>query len=166
MIANTIMDEYNAFVGMTIAILSMIFGEHWWLFGAFLVFNILDWISGWMNGRSHKEESSKKGLEGVLKKIGYWILILLSFFMSMIFIEIGKIINVNLHITTLLGWFVLASLMVNEIRSIVENLVEMGIQVPIVLMKGLEIADKVIDEVSGDSVNVEENARDRPDTEE
>lgn len=146
--ASTIMDEYNAFVGLLIAVLSMIFGEHWWLFGAFLAFNILDWISGWMNGRKKGKESSKRGLDGILKKFGYWILIVVSFFMSAIFIEIGKIINVDLHITTMLGWFVLASLIVNEIRSIVENLVELGIQVPYILIKGLEIADRVIDEVS------------------
>lgn len=47
-------------------------------------------------------------------------------------------------VSTLLGWFVLASLLVNEIRSIVENFVEAGFNVPIVLVKGLEVADKAI----------------------
>ncbi|WP_296877825.1 phage holin family protein, partial [Thomasclavelia sp.] len=47
-------------------------------------------------------------------------------------------------ITTLLGWFVLASLMVNEARSIIENFVEAGLNVPNVLINGLEVADKII----------------------
>lgn len=59
-------------------------------------------------------------------------------------IEIGSTLGVDLQITTLLGWFVLASLMVNEIRSILENFVEMGYNVPKVLIKGLEVADNVI----------------------
>ena len=67
-----------------------------------------------------------------------------------IFIEIGKAIGVDLGITTLLGWFVLASLLINEIRSILENFVEAGFNVPIILIKGLEVADKVVNK-DGDS---------------
>ena len=61
-----------------------------------------------------------------------------------VFVEIGKVIGVDLGVTTLLGWFVLASLLINEIRSIVENFVEAGFNVPAVLVKGLEVADKVV----------------------
>ena len=50
----------------------------------------------------------------------------------------------DLGVTTLLGWFVLASLAINEIRSILENLVEAGFNVPNVLINGLEVADKII----------------------
>ncbi len=59
-------------------------------------------------------------------------------------IEIGKTIGIDLGITTLLGWFVLASLLINEIRSILENFVEAGFNVPRILIKGLEVADKVV----------------------
>ena len=81
------MDTYNAITGAVVAFLSFIFGEHWFLFAAFLV-------------------------------------------------------------TTYLGWFVLASLLVNEIRSILENFVEAGYNVPAVLTKGLEVADKLINKES------------------
>ena len=59
-------------------------------------------------------------------------------------IDIGNTIGVDLGITTILGWFVLASLIVNEARSIVENFVEAGYNVPKILTNGLEIADKMI----------------------
>ena len=65
---------------------------------------------------------------------------------STAFVEIGNTIGIDLKITTLLGWFVLASLLVNEIRSIIENFVEAGFNVPIVLTKGLEVADKAINQ--------------------
>lgn len=52
------------------------------------------------------------------------------------------------QITTLLGFFVLASLLVNEIRPICENLVEMGVDVPKILIRGLEVADKAINKDS------------------
>ena len=142
--AQTITDNYNAFVGSFIAVLSMVFGEHWYLFAIFLILNIADWITGWMKSRLTKSENSTKGWIGVLKKIGYWIMVLVAFIAATGFIKIGQVIGIDLGITTLLGWFVLASLIVNEIRSIVENFVEAGYSVPTILIKGLEVADKVI----------------------
>lgn len=138
------MDTYNAITGAVVAFLSFIFGEHWFLFAAFLILNILDWITGWMKSKVAKKENSTKGWIGVLKKLGYWLMILVAFMASALFIEIGDSIGVDLGVTTFLGWFVLASLLVNELRSIVENFVEAGYNVPTVLTKGLEVADKLI----------------------
>lgn len=142
--ANAIIDTYNAIVGASVAVLSYILGEHWILFVAFLALNVADWITGWMKSRMAKKENSMKGWKGVLKKLGYWIMIMVAFGASAVFVEIGKSIGVDLGVTTLLGWFVLASLIINEIRSICENFVEAGYNVPTVLVKGLEVADKVV----------------------
>ena len=139
-----VIDTYNAIVGSIVAVLSYIFGEHWILFALFLVFNLADWITGWMKSRIAHKENSKTGWKGVLKKLGYWIMIAVAFGASAVFVEIGKTIGVDLGITTLLGWFVLASLLVNEIRSICENFVEAGYNVPQILIRGLEVADKAI----------------------
>lgn len=144
MYANPIIDGYNAIVGTIIAVLSYILGEHWILFVAFLLLNLVDWLTGWMKSRMAGKENSLKGWKGVLKKLGYWIMIMVAFGTSAVFIEIGKAIGVNLGITTLLGWFVLASLLINEIRSILENFVEAGFNVPVILVRGLEVADKVV----------------------
>lgn len=139
-----VIDTYNVIVGGIIALLTYIFGEHWILFALFLGFNIADWITGWMKSRIAKKENSSKGWKGILKKLGYWIMIAVAFGASVVFIEIGKVLGINLQITTLLGWFVLASLLINEIRSICENLVEAGYKVPKILINGLEVADKKI----------------------
>lgn len=144
MYANPIIDWYNAAVGTIVAILSYILGEHWILFVAFLLLNVADWLTGWMKSRMAGKENSVKGWKGVLKKLGYWLMIMVAFGASAVFIEIGTVIGVDLEITTLLGWFVLASLLINEIRSILENFVEAGFNVPNILIKGLEVADKVV----------------------
>lgn len=140
------MDTYNAIVGGIVAVLSFVFGEHWILFAIFLLFNIADWITGWMKSRMAGKENSVKGWQGVLKKLGYWLMILVAFAASAVFIEIGNTLGMDLGITTLLGYFVLASLLVNELRSILENFVEAGYNVPTVLVKGLEVADKVVNQ--------------------
>lgn len=141
---DTIFDAYNAIVGTVIAILTMFLGEHWFLFAVFLLLNVIDWITGWMKSRINRKENSVKGWKGVLKKMGYWMMIFFSFLISSGLIEIGTVIGIDLGITTILGWFVLASLIVNEARSIVENFVESGYNVPEILISGLEVADKLV----------------------
>lgn len=147
------MDTYNAVVGGIVACLTLIFGEHWILFAGFLLFNIVDFITGIMKSKLAGKENSTKGWQGVLKKLGYWIMILIAFIMATLFIDIGKAINVDLGVTTLLGWFVLASLTINEIRSILENLVQAGYNVPSILINGLEVAEKIINKESEEEKN-------------
>ncbi len=142
--AEAIIDGYNAIAGAIVAVLSYILGEHWILFAAFLLLNIADWLTGWMKSRLANKENSMKGWKGVLKKLGYWLMIMVAFGASAVFTEIGATIGIDLGITTLLGWFVLASLLINEIRSILENFVEAEFNVPIILVKGLEVADKAV----------------------
>lgn len=150
--AEPFIQKINVVLGVVVAVLTYFLGRNWFLFAGFLLLNIFDWITGWIKGKLTGHENSAKGSKGVLKKFGYWIMILLSFGMSAIFIKLGDLLNINLEITTLLGWFVLASLIVNEIRSIIENLVESGYNVPKVLTKGLEVAEKAINEHAEDGI--------------
>ncbi len=150
-----IIDGYNAIVGTAVAVLSYILGEHWILFVAFWLLNVADWLTGWMKSRIAKKENSVKGWQGVLKKLGYWLMVMVAFGASAVFIEIGRAIGVDLGITTLLGWFVLASLLMNEIRSICENFVEAGFHVPVILIKGLEVADKIVNKDSKEDFDQE-----------
>ncbi len=146
-----VIDTYNAIVGGIVAVLSYIFGEHWLLFALFLAFNVIDWLTGWMKSRMAGKENSQAGWKGVLKKLGYWLMIVVAFGASAVFVEIGDVLSIDLGITVLLGWFVLASLLVNEIRSICENFVEAGFNVPTILTKGLEVANKAINNNDDDT---------------
>ena len=148
--AEPFIDGYNVIVGTVVAVLSYILGEHWILFVAFLLLNFADWITGWMKSRIAGKENSTAGWKGILKKLGYWLMIMVAFGASAVFIEIGRSIGIDLGITTLLGWFVLASLLINEIRSIVENFVEAGFNVPRILITGLEVADKIVNKEDAD----------------
>ena len=53
-------------------------------------------------------------------------------------------LGINLEFLMLLGWFTLATFIVNEIRSILENLVEMDYNVPGVLIDGLAVTEKLL----------------------
>ena len=138
-------DTYNRAVGLIVAVMTTIFGVYWYIFAAYFIFNVMDWLSGWYRARRNKAESSKVGLRGILKKLGYWVIIAVAFLVSHVFVRMGKdLLGIDLDFLMLIGWFTLACLMVNEVRSILENLVQCGYHVPVVLINGLEVADQMI----------------------
>ena len=138
-------DKYNAAVGAAVTLLTALFGVYWYVFAGYLLCNILDYITGWAKARKTHKESSGIGIVGIVKKVGYWIIVLVAFMIPELFIHLGQdLLGVNLSFLALLGWFTLATLLINEIRSILENLVEYGINVPDFLHKGLAITEKLI----------------------
>lgn len=155
-------DTYNIVAGAIITFMTAIFGIYWYIFAAYLIFNIFDWLTGWYKSRKLKKERSSVGLQGILKKLGYWVIIAVAFLVSDIFVQLGKdILHINLNFLMMVGWFTLACLMVNEARSILENLVECGYDVPEVLIKGLEVADEMINKESEENSNgIKRNSKD------
>ncbi len=144
-----LLSKANSLWGMAVALLSSLFGRFWYLFAAFLILNLVDYITGIIKAKLSLKESSARGLMGIIKKVGYWVVISLSFFISLSFENMGSAIGLDLSFTRLLGWFTLATFIINEIRSILENLIALGVDVPSFLTTGLEIASKAVDEQKG-----------------
>ena len=143
---NVFTDKYNAATGAIVAVLTAIFGTYWYVFAAFLALNVIDWITGWIKANKKKEESSKVGAIGAVKKLGYWAVVLVAFLIASVFVHFGKdMLGIDLSFLHLIGWWVLAMLIVNEARSILENLVELGYKIPEVLIKGLAVTEKLIE---------------------
>ncbi len=138
-------DKVNAIYGLIATVGAAIFGQYWFLFAGFLLMNFIDYVTGLVKAKRLKKESSSAGAWGVFKKVSYWIVIGLAFFIAHSFAYMGEIIGVNLSFVVLFGWFTLASYLVNEIRSILENLVELGVNVPAFLVSGLDITQKLLD---------------------
>jgi len=138
-------DRINMIYGLIAAVGAALFGQYWFLFAGFLAMNVIDYITGWCKARYLKTESSAVGARGVLKKVSYWVVIGIAFYVSFGFANMGKAVGIDLAFVQLFGWFTLATYLVNEIRSILENLVAMNIWVPPFLIKGLEITDKLIE---------------------
>ena len=138
-------DRYNTLVGAAVAVLSAILGVYWYLFAGYLFLNVLDWLTGWYRSAKKHTESSKVGLRGILKKLGYWVIIIIAFMLPQLFVQFAHdAFGVDLGILISIGWLTLAMLLINEIRSILENLVECGYNVPTVLIKGLAITEKMM----------------------
>ena len=66
-------------ISIIFSTLTAFLGIEWTLFAGYLVLNILDYFTGTLKSKIKKTESSQKGIFGIIKKICYWILILISF---------------------------------------------------------------------------------------
>lgn len=142
----TFADKYNAITGAIAAVMTVVFGAYWYVFVLYFGLNIIDWLTGWYNAKKKKTESSRVGAQGIFKKVGYWAVVLVAFIISGCLVRIGDdLLGVNLSFLNLIGWWVLAMMIVNEARSILENLVEIGCYVPPVLIRGLAVTEKLIE---------------------
>lgn len=139
-----IFNKINTTVSLIYAGLTSIFGVEWILFAGYLILNFIDYLTGTIKAKIKKVENSNKGLHGIFKKICYWILIGISFLISYMLMQLGSKLNINLEFIMLFGWFTLACLIINETRSIIENLIEIGIDVPMFLKRGLEAYEDII----------------------
>ena len=137
-----IFNKINSMIAVIITSLNSTFGTEWILFAGYLVLNILDYLTGIAKAKFTKTESSANGLKGIIKKVGYWFLILVSFIITYLLVEMGNKININIEFINLFAWFTLACLIINEARSILENIVELRLKIPIFLKKVKKIYKK------------------------
>lgn len=149
--------KVNMIGGALLAAMAAVLGKYWFLFAGFLAFNLIDWLTGWAKSRMKGESCSKVGAIGAMKKVWYWVVIAIAFYIGFSFEQMGQTIGVRLGFMKFVGWFVLANYLVNEIRSILENLVDMDVNVPPILIKGLKVASEKIDAAAkmGDGENGE-----------
>ncbi len=117
--------------------------------------NIIDYTTGILKARYLKIESSRRAMKGFIKKFLIWCLVAMGFGLGIAFEMIGEVIGINLHIMLAIGWFILAHCIINEFRSILENIVELdkGYLVPKWLIKGLEVTNKIMDKKVSDVVD-------------
>ena len=150
-----IFSKINSFISITMTFLTSVFGIQEGLFAGYLILNLIDYITGIIKAKKNKTESSKEGVKGILKKVCYWLIIVTTFIISYILIEICSKFNINIQFVMFFGWFTLGCLSINEARSIIENLVELKINVPNFLVKGLEITEKKFTKIVDENIEKE-----------
>lgn len=121
-----------------VAAFSMIFG---WL-GILAVpvlilagLNFTDYITGILASKRRNElVTSDKGLWGIVKKIGMWILVGLGWAMDVLINYAGQYVGLSIKLPFMVATIVAVWLICNEIISILENLLDIGVAMPPFLM--------------------------------
>lgn len=104
---------------MNINELTYLFGKMDTLFKTFLILIIVDYISGICKAIYNKKLNSDIGAKGIIKKIGYLLIIVVAEL-------IGNIYNNSLDIRNILLYMFIT----NEVISILENMANVGIVIP------------------------------------
>jgi toxin secretion/phage lysis holin len=93
--------------------------------------NLIDYITGIIASKYRGEKlSSYKGIRGIAKKVGQWLLILIGAWLDILIRYAVVNAGIPWNFPFLVSIIVAVWLVVNEMLSILENLVDIGVQLP------------------------------------
>lgn len=100
---------------------------------------ILDYATGMANAWLTRSLSSKRGIEGIIKKVSYLVVIAVGMVADYLIISFGKLLTLQVpEGLTAVGLLVTIWLIINEALSILENLQKIGTPLPSFLIKLIE----------------------------
>jgi toxin secretion/phage lysis holin len=109
---------------------------------------ITDYITGMVSAGMKGEISSKRGWNGIIKKLCYGIAVAIGFGVDYMVSYLAKTVGLQIAIPAFFGILVTVWLIMNEWVSILENLAEIGVPLPKFLLKALEVIGKVTEQAA------------------
>ena len=91
---------------------------------------VIDYATGIMAAWTNSELSSKRGVKGIVKKVGYLALVVAAMILDWLIFQGLQQINVDLHYSIFFAVFVTVWLIINELISTLENLSRIGVPIP------------------------------------
>ena len=110
--------------------------------------NLIDYATGLLAAKYRQDGgiSSYKSIRGIFKKIGMWLLIIVGSFMDILIQYAAECMGLGITIPFVVATFVAVWLVVNEMISILENLIDIGVNMPPFLMPVVKYIKKQIEE--------------------
>lgn len=97
--------------------------------------NVTDYFTGIIASKRRNEKvTSDRGLWGIVKKVCMWILVGLGWVMDILLNYAGQYAGLSIKLPFVVATIVAVWLICNEIISILENLLDIGIAMPPFLM--------------------------------
>lgn len=121
---------------------------------------VLDYLTGMLAAKreaiEHPDDpsygwSSKKGAEGIIKKVGYLCIIAVAMIVDYVILNVAAQIGVTIQVKALFGLLVAVWYILNELLSIIENAGRMGAPVPEWLSKYIAVLKNKIDDQGGEN---------------
>lgn len=111
---------------------------------------VTDYISGMISAKKSGELSSRLGIMGIAKKVGYLALVavgmVVDYLISSALVHVGIEIQINYCFALIITIW----LIVNELISILENLGELDVPIPDFLRKSIHKIKDSVDSKTGD----------------
>lgn len=97
--------------------------------------NVLDYITGLTASKYRDEKvTSYKSIRGIYKKVFMWVLIVIGWSMDILINYAVQYMGLGIKIPFVVATVVAVWLVCNEIISILENLIDIGVKIPPFLM--------------------------------
>lgn len=98
--------------------------------------NFVDYVTGIMAApRRGQKITSKIGLQGIKKKIGLWLLVIVGAMLDALIGYATESVGLTIPVKLVIGCFVCIWIICNEMLSILENLRDIGVPLPAFLTK-------------------------------
>ena len=93
--------------------------------------NVIDYVTGLMASPCRKEDiQSYKSIRGIFKKVSMWMLVVVGAIIDEMLLYASTTIGWKSPVTFLIACIVAMWLICNEIISILENIQDMGVNIP------------------------------------
>lgn len=124
--------------------------------------NVVDYATGLLAAPYRDETvSSYKGIRGIIKKICMWLLILIGAWMDVLINYAVQTAGVDITLPFIVATVVAVWLVVNEIISILENMDDIGVNIPPFLLPLVKHFKKKVEEKA---TILEDDENDKKDT--
>ena len=110
---------------------------------------VVDYATGMMAAWTNSELSSKRGVKGIVKKVGYLALVVAAMIIDWLISQGLQQINVDMAYNVFFAVLVAVWLIINELISTLENLSRMGVPIPNFLKKIVNRLKTTVDESGG-----------------
>lgn len=102
--------------------------------GLMVAANIIDYITGLIAHKSRNEDiNSYKSMRGIFKKVCMWLLVVVGAIIDQLLLYTSEMLGITLPFTFLVACVVAVWIVCNEIISILENIQDAGVNIPVFL---------------------------------
>ena len=109
--------------------------------------NVVDYITGlWAAGYRTESVSSYKGIRGIIKKVCMWLLVLVGAWIDILINYAIESAGIGLSLPFIVATVVAVWLVVNEIISILENMLDIGVTMPPFLLPVVKYIKRQVEE--------------------
>ena len=117
--------------------------------------NVLDYITGLLAAGNRIGEdgkiSSYRSIQGIIKKVTMWLLVVVGAIVDQMILYACEVMGYQIHLTFLVACVVAVWIVCNELISILENMVDIGIELPVFLMPLVKNLKNSIDNMGNEN---------------
>ena len=126
--------------------------------------NIIDYATGLMASKYRGQVlDSYKGFRGITKKICMWLLICVGAIVDWLLKYATDTIGITIPFTFLVACIVAIWLICNELLSILENIADIGVELPTFLTKAVKYVKRQAETKADFTTDEEDSANERSD---